>query len=182
MKLAKLSIVVVVFSMMASMALAQPPGGGNGGARGQGRGGRGGNQGLLDSALKPLTDAIDKLTDLTDDQKSKIADLKKEYEPKFKDFHDKMVGALTDDQKTKLEDGKKKVAEATGQDRMTAMRDLMTSLSITDDQRTKMREIGTEQQPVMQEARTKLLGRFDGRPEDQARSDGQRTRSGSRSR
>ena len=59
MKLAKFSIVVVVFSMMASMALAQQPGGGR-----QGRGNRGGNQGLLDSALKPLTDAIDKLTDL----------------------------------------------------------------------------------------------------------------------
>ena len=157
MKLAKLSIVVVVFSMMATMALAQPPGGGNGGGRGQGRGGRGGgNQGLLDSALKPLTDAIDKL-ELTDDQKTKIADLKKTYEPKFKDFHDKMVAALTDDQKTKLEEGKKKVAEATGQDRMTAMRDLMTSVAITDDQRTKLREIGTEQQPVMQEARKAFL-------------------------
>ncbi len=137
MKLAKLSIVVLVFSMMATMALAQPPGGGGG--RGQGgRGGRGGgNQGLLDSALKPLTDAIDKL-DLTDEQKTKIADLKKEYEPKFKDFHDKMVAALTDEQKTKLEEGKKKVAEATGQDRMTAMRDLMTSVAITDDQRTEI--------------------------------------------
>ena len=40
---------------------------------------------------------------------------------------------------------------------MTAMRDLMTSLSITDDRRHQMREIGTEQQPVMQEARTKFL-------------------------
>jgi Spy/CpxP family protein refolding chaperone len=155
MKLAKLSTVVAVFSLMASMALAQPPQGGGG----RGQGGRGGQgmQGLIDSALKPLTDAIDKL-DLTDDQKTKIADLKKEYEPKFKDFHDKMVAVLTDDQKKTLEDGKKKVADATGRERMTAMRDLMTSLSITDDERTKMREIGTEQQPVMREARTKFMG------------------------
>jgi Spy/CpxP family protein refolding chaperone len=114
-------------------------------------------QGLTGSALKPLTDAIDKL-ELTDDQKSKIADLKKEYEPKFKDFHEKMVAVLTDDQKKTLEDGKKKIADATDQqERRQATQDLMTSLKITDDQRTKMGEVGTDMRPVMQEARTKFL-------------------------
>ena len=116
MKVAKLSSMVFVFSLMASMALAQPPGG-QGGGRG-GRGGQGGGVMALftsDSPIKRLTDAIDKL-DLTDEQKTKIADIKKEYEPKFKDIKDKMTAVLTDDQKKAVEDGKKKISEATGQE------------------------------------------------------------------
>src|SRR6516162_10104534 len=121
MKLAKISTVVAVLSLTATMALAQPPGGGG---RGQGRGNRGGMMGggvmLLasaDSPLKMLSDAIDKLTDLTDDQKSKIADIKKDAEPKIKDARDKLTATLTDDQKKAVEDGKAKIKDATGQDR-----------------------------------------------------------------
>jgi hypothetical protein len=154
MKLAKLFSVAIVFSLVASMALAQPGGGGRGGRGGRG-GGMGGGVMLLasdDSPLKRLSDAIDKL-ELTDDQKSKIADIKKDAEPKIKDAKDKLVASLTDDQKKAVEEGKKKIKDATGQDQFTAMRDFRTAVTLTSDQQKIAQEAGS----AVNDARTKIL-------------------------
>jgi Spy/CpxP family protein refolding chaperone len=109
-----------------------------------------------DSPIKRIADAIDKLT-LTDDQKTKIADIKKEYEPKFKDIRDKMTAVLTDDQKKAVEDAKKKISDATDQaGRRQAMQDARAAVTLTSDQQTKMREAGTEMRPLMTEVTAKL--------------------------
>lgn len=155
MKIARITATVLVFSLIAGVALAQPPGGGRGN-----RGNRGGQGSMMlltqESLAKPLTDAIDKLDDLTSDQKDKIADLKKEFEPKFKDFHEKALALLTDDQKKALEDGLKKVKDATGRDRMQAVRDVRTAVNLTSDETTKLNAIYTDAQPVQRDARTKF--------------------------
>jgi Spy/CpxP family protein refolding chaperone len=153
MKTARITATLLVFSLIAGAALAQAPGGGRGN-----RGNRGGGGMMLlmaEDSLKRLTEAIDKL-DLTSDQKEKIADLKKEYEPKFKEVGEKATKLLTDDQKKAFEDGLKKVHEATGRERGQAMQELTTAVKLTSDQQTKLREIGTDFQPLMREARTKF--------------------------
>lgn len=153
MKLARITVTVLVFSLIAGAALAQPPGGG------RGRGGQFGGVMALASTGSPisrLTAAIDKL-DLTSDQKEKIADLKKEYEPKFKELRGKMTELLTDDQKKALKEGQKKIQEATDQQgRREAMQDLRSAVTLTSDQQAKMREIGRKVQPLVQEATQKL--------------------------
>ena len=162
MKLARITATFVVFSLIAGLALAQPQGGGRGN-----RGNRGGGQlaamMLLaeESPLKTLTSAIDKLDDLTSDQKEKIGNLKKEFEPKiepkYKEAHEKAMDLLTDDQKKALADGQKKVKGATGRERMQTMRDLNTAVALTSDQQTKLREVGQDFQPLMRDARTKFM-------------------------
>jgi hypothetical protein len=108
--------------------------------------------------IQRIETAIDKMT-LSDDAKTKYADLKKDYEPKLKDALDKVTGVLTDAQKKALEDGKKKINEADPTDfqaRGQAMQDLNTALALTDDQRTKLNDANTAYTTLATEARTKF--------------------------
>ena len=159
MKLVKLTTLVVALSLVAGTALAQPRGDRRGGQNGQGD--RNG-MGLMilngESPLNRFLEAINKL-DLTTEQKAKIADLKKEYEPKGKALREKAEKILTDDQKKIVADARKNLKEAKGDDRRAAFQkfaEALKNVKPTDEQKTKLRDVSKEARTLFEEARKKF--------------------------
>ena len=74
---------------------------------------------------------------LSDAQKAKLADLRKEYEPKFKANHEKMESILTAEQK-KARDEAVKAAIAAGKKGKEIFDAAGAAMKLTDDQKTKM--------------------------------------------
>ena len=114
--------------------------------------------------------AMLKNLNLTDDQKAKVKELAGEYGPKLKEARDSI---LTADQK-KARDDAVKVATDAGKKPAEVFRAAMAAVTLTDDQRAKMREtvapvrkealdkfkalLTPEQQELLQKARKERRG------------------------
>jgi Spy/CpxP family protein refolding chaperone len=76
---------------------------------------------------------------LTDEQKAKVHDLKKEYGPKLKEAHQKVECILTADQKKAREEAMKE-AKAAGKKRQEVWKAAEAAVKLTEDQKTQMKE------------------------------------------
>ena len=81
--------------------------------------------------------------DLTADQKAKVKDPRKEYEPKFEDLRKAREAVFTADQKKARDEARDKAKEA-GKNRWEAQRAGREAMKITDDQKAKLKEIRTK--------------------------------------
>jgi Spy/CpxP family protein refolding chaperone len=97
---------------------------------------------------------IDKLT-LTDEQKTKLADLQKEYGPKVGELMKKRMAVLTDEQRKAGHDAEKE-AKAAGKSRKEIRDAVEAAMNLTDEQKAKMADVQKEMQPMQQEAREKI--------------------------
>jgi Spy/CpxP family protein refolding chaperone len=93
---------------------------------------------------------------LTDDQKAKLAELKKEYGPKIKEGWEKADGVLTADQKTARREAMK-VARAAGKPRSEAWKEARTAMKLTDDQKAKMEQAQKDAQALHKEVHEKVM-------------------------
>jgi hypothetical protein len=93
---------------------------------------------------------------LSDDQKAKVAEIKKEYAPKFKALEEKRAGILTADQKKARDEAVKaaKAAGKTGQELFEAGR---AAMKLTDDQKAKLAEVRKEVMALAKEVREKVV-------------------------
>ncbi|MGA2616440.1 MAG: hypothetical protein ABSF26_02445 [Thermoguttaceae bacterium] len=91
---------------------------------------------------------------LTDEQKTKLEDLKKEYAPKLKN---PMDGILTDEQK-KARDDATKAAKDAGKNMRETFKAASEAVKLTDDQKAKLREAGKAMRPIFTELRDKING------------------------
>jgi Spy/CpxP family protein refolding chaperone len=87
---------------------------------------------------------------LTDDQKAKVKELRKEYGPKFKAAADSV---LTADQREAREDAVK-AAKAEGKKGPEVGKAAMEAVKLTDDQKAKMKEV---MKPLHKEVHEKLM-------------------------
>jgi Spy/CpxP family protein refolding chaperone len=106
----------------------------------------------------PMMEQWDMLKEvsLTDDQKVKVEEVKKEYGPKLKEARQKMDGILTEDQK-KARTEAMKAARAAGKDRQEARKEVEAAVKLTDDQKAKMAEAKKGVDTLRKEAREKIL-------------------------
>jgi Spy/CpxP family protein refolding chaperone len=171
MKLNKLAVIVVIAAVACS-AFAQ---GGGGGRRGGGQRGGGGNQ------YAPLTlvrnEAVQKELNITDDQKTKITDLQASVRTKSQEART----AAGDDRTAQQEAMRKVNADAvkslneiltpeqakrlrelqiqwTGVGIVATDKDVQTTLGITDDQLTKIKDLQTRQAAANREAQQSANG------------------------
>jgi Spy/CpxP family protein refolding chaperone len=147
MKLTSIVLGLAVALAVASTASAQDKAGAKEGRRGQGPG--------MMMDFSRLQAQLDKLT-LTDDQKAKIAAIKKEYEPKLKEARDKADSILTDDQKKARAEAMKKVMESGKRDR-GAFKSVEEAIKLTDDQKAKLADARKAMMEVAQQAREKAM-------------------------
>ena len=101
----------------------------------------------IDKYLKPVT--------LTDDQKSKLEDLKKEYEPKFKEAYAK-EDVLTPEQK-KAGDEAKKAAKAEGKKGQDLKDAVVAAQKETDDQKKQATDARAERTALEKELHKKIV-------------------------
>ena len=92
---------------------------------------------------------------LTDDQKAKLGELKKEYGPKFKEEATKRESLLTDEQKKAREEAVK-AAKAAGEKTRDSWKDVKNAVKLTDEQKTKMAELRKETEVLHKEVREKI--------------------------
>jgi len=171
MKLTKLALIVTVAAIACS-ALAQ--GGGGGGRRGGQRGGAG-------QAYAPMTlvnrEEVQKELNITDDQKTKITDLRASLRQKSQDA----VTAAGDDRQAQgaarakvNADAVKDLAAILTPDQFKRLRELQiqwtgpsiaftdaevgSAVGVTDDQKAKYKDLQAKQQQAMTEARTNAAG------------------------
>ena len=88
-----------------------------------------------------VIDRVERVKDLnlTDDQKAKLAELKKEYAPKLKAAHRQFDNVLTADQK-KARDDAIKAARDAGKSRREVFQAGTAAVKLTDAQKAKMAE------------------------------------------
>ena len=122
---------IVSLALVASLSAAEQ---GKGGKKGGGGGGAG--------AFDPF--GVPPSIKLTDAQKAKIEDLRKELGPKMKDAQTKADAMLTDEQKAKLAEARKGGREA--------MMAAEKALNLTEDQKTKR----ADARKAMMELRTQI--------------------------
>jgi Spy/CpxP family protein refolding chaperone len=149
----------IVLALVASLILVDSLSAQQNG-RGPGRRGRG-----------TMIDRVERVKDLnlTDDQKAKLAELKKQYDPKLKELNAKLDGVLTAEQKKARDDAFKAARDAGKRpDRET----IQAAMKLTDAQKAELakgrkavdalnKEISdkvtklltTEQQDVLKKAR-----------------------------
>ena len=101
----------------------------------------------IDNYLKPVT--------LTDDQKSKLDGLKKEYEPKFKDAYAKQ-NVLTPEQ-TKAGEEAKKAAKAEGKKGKELKAAFEDAVKETDDQKAQAKAAKKQLSALEKEMHGKVL-------------------------
>jgi Spy/CpxP family protein refolding chaperone len=101
----------------------------------------------IERMLKPLN--------LTDEQKTKVGELKKEYEPKFKEMRDKREAALTAEQK-KARDDAMKAAKDAGKQGPEVFRAGFQAVKLTDEQKDKMKKLGQEARALLEEVMGKV--------------------------
>ncbi len=103
----------------------------------------------IDRTLRPVT--------LTDDQKSKLDALKKDYEQKFKDAYAKEDSMLSPEQK-KAGDDARKAATADGKTRREINQAVTDALKLTDQQKAQKKDAAAALRALQQEFREKALG------------------------
>jgi Spy/CpxP family protein refolding chaperone len=111
-------------------------------------------------------EAMVKNLKLTDEQKTKVAELKKEYEPKFKEALAKVEAVTTAEQKKARDEAAKaaRTAGKRGQEVMVAGRDAM---KLTDEQKTKLQDGWKAMQTLGKEAHDKVMGLLTPEQKDQ---------------
>ena len=92
---------------------------------------------------------------LTEDQKSKMAELRKEYGSKFKEAWKKMDTVLTEEQRTARTEAMK-VAKEAGEKTREAWKKVKDAVKLTDVQKTKMAELRKETGALHKELREKM--------------------------
>jgi Spy/CpxP family protein refolding chaperone len=97
---------------------------------------------------------------LTDDQKAKVKEFRKEYEPKFKAAADSI---LTTEQKEARADAVK-AAKAEGKKGPEVWKAAMEAVKLTDDQKSKMKEV---MKPLHKEVHEKLMAILTSEQKDQ---------------
>ena len=97
---------------------------------------------------------------LSDEQKAKVEELRKEYGPKFKESWQKMDGILTAEQKKARQEAAK-AAKAAGKKRDEVWKEAQAAAKITDEQKAKMAECGKAAGALHKEAREKVMATFD---------------------
>jgi len=85
--------------------------------------------------------------DLTDDEMAKIAEIRKEFRPKVEKALEGLKGILSDDQRKEREEGLK-----AGKKR----REVIASLKLTDDQKTKVEAVAKEIHTLVREELEKM--------------------------
>jgi Spy/CpxP family protein refolding chaperone len=93
---------------------------------------------------------------LTDEQKAKVAELKKEYTPKFKEAVDTLDGILAPEQK-KARDDAMKTARDAGKRGREVFQAGVDAMKLTDEQKTKRDDAFKALQAVGKEAREKVV-------------------------
>jgi|WetSurMetagenome_2_1015567.scaffolds.fasta_scaffold590894_2 Spy/CpxP family protein refolding chaperone len=101
-------------------------------------------------------EAMVKNLNLTEEQKAKVAELKKEYAPKFKEATAKVEAIATAEQK-KARDEAVKAAKAAGKKGPEVMEAARDAMKLTDEQKTKMQEGWKAMQTLGKEARDKVV-------------------------
>ncbi len=101
----------------------------------------------IDRTLKPVT--------LTDEQKSKLEDLKKEYGPKLKEAYAKQ-DVLTPEQK-KARDNARKAAKADGKKGEDVKAAGDAAVTLTDDQKKQEKEAHKQLHAVQKELHGKVM-------------------------
>ena len=92
---------------------------------------------------------------LSEEQKQKIENLRKEYEPKLAELRAKLEGILTEEQKKAREEAIKKAKESgkKGRELFEAIRN---AFQLTEEQQKQMQEVRTQMTQLMQEIRGKV--------------------------
>lgn len=106
----------------------------------------------------PAAQRVDRMTEgltLTDDQKAKLGELKKEFGPKLMEAMKKM-DVLTPDQK-KARNEAVKAAAAAGKDKKEAWKAGEAAVTLTDDQKAKLEEGKKVIAPLEKELREKAI-------------------------
>ncbi|HUE72997.1 MAG TPA: hypothetical protein VMP01_19080 [Pirellulaceae bacterium] len=81
-----------------------------------------------------LLKKVDSLTDLTAEQKEKIAAIKKEHEPKLTAANQKLNASLTQEQRRARQEAQK-AAKAAGKKGKEAQAEALAAMKLTDDQK-----------------------------------------------
>jgi Spy/CpxP family protein refolding chaperone len=98
---------------------------------------------------------LDKLT-LTDDQKAKLTDLRKEFIPKVGELGKKISAILSPEQVKARHDAEKE-AKAAGKSPKEVREAGETAMKLSDDQKPKLAEVRQEMQSLQQEFREKVF-------------------------
>lgn len=93
---------------------------------------------------------------LSDDQKAKVAELRKEYALKFKEAWGKVDAVLTEEQKNARTEAMK-VAKAAGTEVREAWTKVKEAVKLTDEQKAKMAELRKEGAALRNELREKMV-------------------------
>lgn len=80
---------------------------------------------------------------LSAEQMTKLAEVKKEYEPKLEELHKKQTSILTDEQKKARQEAMK-AAKAAGKKGKEAKADVDAAVKLTDDQKKQQEEVAKE--------------------------------------
>jgi Spy/CpxP family protein refolding chaperone len=94
--------------------------------------------------------------DLTDDQKAKVEEVKKEYGPKFKEARGNRDSMLTEDQQ-KARDEAVQAAKAAGKRGEEVRMAAKAAVTLTDEQKAKMADVRKDVQALRKEAREKIM-------------------------
>jgi Spy/CpxP family protein refolding chaperone len=152
MKMTSIVLGLAVALTVVGSLLAADEEGAKPGRRGQ-RGGMMGG-GMMGGMMDPsaLIDQVADKLKLTDDQKAKLADVKKEFGPKLKESRDKADSILTDDQKKAREEAVKKMRES----RKFEPGAIQEAMKLTADQKEKLEKAHKATGEIAQQYREKL--------------------------
>ncbi len=139
MRVVRVALILVVALLMVCPVLAQEK-------KRERKGGRGG--------FDPVQMMLRGLT-LTDEQKAKIEDVKKEFAPKVEEARKKM-DVLTPDQKKAREEAVKKARDE-GKSRGEIRAAAEAAVTLTDEQKAKRAEAGKGMRAVIEEERAKIM-------------------------
>jgi hypothetical protein len=93
---------------------------------------------------------------LTDEQKAKLDEIKKEYTPKFRELAKKSDAVLTKEQKKARRDAQKAGKEA-GKKQKEIQADVSAAMNLTDDQKKQRAEIKEQTDALKAEMESKVV-------------------------
>ena len=104
----------------------------------------------------PVVVKVPKSIELTVDQKKQVAAINKEFGPKLAAVQKKINTVITPDQR-KARSAANKKAKADGVKGKARNAAIQAALNLSDDQKTKMKELAKERQAVQKAARAKFV-------------------------
>jgi Spy/CpxP family protein refolding chaperone len=119
---------------------------------------------------------------LTDEQKAKVAELKKEYDPKFTENMTKSQGVLTDEQKKARREAAQK-ARADGKNRKEMQEAIDAAVKLTPEQKKTQEELKKAGEALTKEVQAKVDSILTAEQKEQQkkmREEMQKRRSGNR--